>query len=103
MITLTANITPEFVAEINATASFAEQQKAVADIQEMEDVLAQADLKKMTLTFNGVIGDDGLVYDEIAYRVTSRYRVAGDLWGQGDGFRLNLTQFVRDFTNAFKI
>lgn len=103
MITLTANITPEILAGIHSTASAFEIQASLDGIQEMENFLAQADLKKMVLSFNGVIGDDGVAYDDISFRVTARYRIAGDLWGQGDGFRINLTQFSRDFTAAFSV
>lgn len=102
MITLTANITPAFLSAIPSN-SVAELQDFLDGLHEMEAFFTEADLKQVILSFQNVIGDDGLIYDDISFRATARYHIAGDLWGQGDGFRINFTQYVRAFTEAFNL
>ena len=51
--------------------------------------------KAKVASFGFISGDNGVDYDEVEFIVTSRYKIAGDLWIDGSGFRINLSQHAR--------
>lgn len=59
--------------------------------------LVKIDSATLNLNAIAVVDERGIVYSAIAFAVTSTMVIDGDLWLQGQDFKINFSKFVRDY------
>jgi len=66
-------------------------------LDNLEEMLTTVSLtgSGLSATFADMLGDDGVEYDSVEFRVASRYTVKGDVWLSNSDFRVNVSQHIR--------
>jgi hypothetical protein len=67
------------------------------ELDNLEEMLTTASLtgSGLAATFADMLGDDGVEYDSVDFRISSRYTVKGDVWLSNSDFRINISQHLR--------